>query len=310
MTGVTGPATVPEFADIALEILLKLPTKDVARCRCVSRLWRDVVADPSFNSLHAKAEIERNHVPPDSEVLIVTEIRERGRPDEASFLLVSSSRPMPYRVTIPSSYSLSNICNGLLCFAANQADAPAFVCNPVTGETSTFPKAPPPQLEHIMCHVFALGFSFSTKEHKLFRFSSGYSGISDKMSVDQSVHTLDGSRRGWRQHSYRTQCPLLQTVPPVLVDGKLYLVTTGSTGPEPAPPRNPDGLLEVDVATEAHRMFRLPFGNDEYHTAWDPLVNTFEMRGRLCLAVELLRGWETTVRKLQFWVLSSPPPDQ
>jgi hypothetical protein len=69
-------------------------------------------------------------------------------------------------------------------------------------------------------------------------------------------------------------------------------------------------LLEVDVATEAHRTFRLPFASDEYHSAWDPLVNTFEMRGRLGLAVEILRGWETTVRKLQFWVLSSPPPDQ
>ncbi|KAF7087861.1 hypothetical protein CFC21_091022 [Triticum aestivum] len=33
------------------------------------------------------------------------------------------------------------------------------------------------------------------------------------------------------------------------------------------------------------------------------------MGGRLCLAVDILRGTETTVRKIQFWVLmSSPPP--
>uniref|UniRef100_A0A453MTT0 DUF1618 domain-containing protein n=2 Tax=Aegilops tauschii TaxID=37682 RepID=A0A453MTT0_AEGTS len=64
-----------------------------------------------------------------------------------------------------------------------------------------------------------------------------------------------------------------------------------------------DGLLEVDVATEAGRTHCLPFEADEYHSAWDPLVNTCEMGGRLCLAVDILRGTETTVRKIQFWVL-------
>ncbi|KAM0923523.1 hypothetical protein ACQ4PT_005467 [Festuca glaucescens] len=280
-----------ESADTVLEILVKLPTRDVARCR------RNVVADPSFSSLHAEAEAEVSHVSTSSEALVVTVTRECGRPAEASFFSVSSSRPMPYRVTIPSDYNLSNVCNGLLCFAAGQANSPVFVCNPVTGVTATLPKAPPPVglgipggTSHRNCnHQFALGFSPSTKEHKLFRFSfTLYSGIGMN-NVSQSVYTLDGTTGGvWRQRSYHTECPLLRTLPPVLVGGKLYIVTTGCTETEQL--RNPDGLLEVDVATEAHRTFHLPLPSrdDEYHSSWDPLVNTFGMGGRLCLAVEIL----------------------
>ncbi|EMS67395.1 hypothetical protein TRIUR3_09781 [Triticum urartu] len=89
------------------------------------------------------------------------------------------------------------------------------------------------------------------------------------------------------------------------VQGKLYLVTTGRT--EPYQPRNPDGLLEVDVATEEVRTHRLPFKYNQYHSAWDPPVITFEMSGRLGLVVDILKGEKTCFRKLQFWVLMSYP---
>ncbi|XBI43414.1 hypothetical protein VPH35_108185 [Triticum aestivum] len=276
-----APAPPPESAEMVLEILLKLPTRDVIRCCCVCRLWRSVVANPTFRDLHAA---EANHVsaaPP--EALLVTVTLEPGRPDEASFFRVSfPSKPaaMPHRVTIPSGYSLSN--------------------------------APPPMgfTGGTIYHIFALGFSPSTKEHKLFRFTfSPFSSIHGK-TIDLCVCTLDGAAGGggWRQCSFRSQCPLLHTFTPLLVQGKLYLVTTGKTGPGEL--RNPDGLLEVDVATEACHTHRLPFEADQYHSAWDPLVNASEMGGRLCLAVDILSGTETTARKIQFWVLmSSSPPN-
>uniref|UniRef100_N1QYK4 F-box domain-containing protein n=1 Tax=Aegilops tauschii TaxID=37682 RepID=N1QYK4_AEGTA len=191
-----GPARPPESAEMVREVLLKLPTTDVARCRCVCRLWRGVVAEPTFSSLHAEAEANGNHVFAASEALLVTETREHGRPEEASFSIVSASTPahMPHRITIPSGYSLSNVCNGLVCFTT-------------CGRTSL------------------------------------------------------GQRR------------------------------------------NPDEMLMVDVATEAHRMCRLPIEAEEFHSACDPQVNVFEMSGRLCLAVK-------SGPKFQFWVVSLPPPDQ
>jgi F-box interacting protein len=249
--------------------------------------------------------------------LLVTETCERGRPDEAGFFSISSSRPMPYRVKIPSNYTLSNVCNGLLCFAADRGDSPAFICNPVTGVTAMLPRAPPPVGMTIsggvnnMSHLLALGFSPSTKEHKLFRFSfSGHCYYVGTDNVNQSVYTLDGAGGGggWRQRSYCTQCPLLRTFSPVFVQGKLYLVTTGRTSPNLR--RNPDGLLEVDVATEACRTFRLPPPADEFNPCYDPLVTALEMSGRLCLALEVLGGMQALPRKLQLWVMSSPPPDR
>ncbi|KAI4986225.1 hypothetical protein ZWY2020_018855 [Hordeum vulgare] len=84
-----------------------------------------------------------------------------------------------------------------------------------------------------------------------------------------------------------------------LIDGSLYLVTSGRTSPVPGRRRRkPDRTLAVDVPTEACRTYRLPIGADqEFHPA-------FEMSGRLCLAVRTAR------RKLQFWVKSPSPPNQ
>ncbi|XBI43410.1 hypothetical protein VPH35_108181 [Triticum aestivum] len=302
-----APAPPPESAEMVQEILLKLPTRDVIRCCGVSRLWRCVVADPNFRSLHAEAEA--NHVSAASEALLVSITRESDWPDEASFFNVSSSRPalMPHRVIIPNPYSLSNVCNGLLCFVCHDdSKAPAFICNPVTGETATLPRAP---RRHTMHHHLALAFSPSTKEHKLFSFTFSGPSLILGVNVDQCVYTLDGvaAGGGWRKRSYISECAPLLTLPPVLVQGKLYLVTTGRT--EPGKPRNPDGLLEVDVATEAHRPYHLPFKKDEYHSAWDPQVIAFEMSGQLGLVVEIFGEKKTLVRKLQFWVLVSSGSD-
>ena len=63
-------------------------------------------------------------------------------------------------------------------------------------------------------------------------------------------------------------------------------------------------MLVVDVATEVQRTCLLPVRADAYPQNMDPMVYTFEMSGRLCLAVNLY----DPCCKLQFWVMS--PPDQ
>ncbi|XBI96425.1 hypothetical protein VPH35_032709 [Triticum aestivum] len=277
-----------ESADIIGEILLKLPTRDVIRCRRVSRLWRDVIADPTFRRLHAEAEVT-GHLPVTSEALLVMETCEDCKPDEASFFCVSSSKftPMPRRVVIPSGYSISSVCNGLLCFALDSApEVPAFLCNPLTGETTILPK------------VSSTWLSDDPTEYKLFRFSTLPSKSYDMMNWIQHMVCTIGTCSGWRQGWYSSSFPLLRTSPPVLIDDKLYLLAYGRRSPT----EKLGAILMVDVATEEHHIHPLPVKNNEGYRHYDPQVIAFEMSGRLCLAANVLRPSQ----KLQFWVMSPP----
>ncbi|KAM0846339.1 hypothetical protein ACQ4PT_055731 [Festuca glaucescens] len=150
------------------EILVKLPTADILRCCCVCTLWRSVVRNASFQQLHAA-----RYVGADKDLaLLVSEKCEPGGCAEAGVFDVSSGKMMCSVANAPG-YRLANLCNGFLCFAPRSGDLPAVVCNPVTGQKVELPEAPPlGGLGLGRRRVFALGFSPSTNEYKLFRLSS------------------------------------------------------------------------------------------------------------------------------------------
>ncbi|CAL4933212.1 unnamed protein product [Urochloa decumbens] len=126
--------------EILQDILVRLPAKDVVRSSCVSKLWRCIAGDPSFRKLHGAHHAAALS---ESEALLVLVKREPGRPDEVCVSNLSPGNVM-CRVAIPSKYMLMNVCNGFLCLALHGNDqAPAVVCNPITGETLELPKAPP-----------------------------------------------------------------------------------------------------------------------------------------------------------------------
>ncbi|CAN6305316.1 unnamed protein product [Urochloa humidicola] len=105
--------------EILHDILVRLPAKDVVRSSCgVSKLWRCIVGDPSFRKLHGTHQVT---APSESEALLVSVEREHGRPDEVSVSNLSPGKAM-CNVAIPSGYSLTNICNGFLCFTLHNQD--------------------------------------------------------------------------------------------------------------------------------------------------------------------------------------------
>ncbi|KAM0833569.1 hypothetical protein ACQ4PT_064180 [Festuca glaucescens] len=284
------------------EILLKLPTKDVARWCCVSGLWCSTVRDPSFRGLHAEAShVTAPLLSRDVEALLVSQHQApHGGCAEASVFRVSSSaRPM-CRVANPSGYRLANICNGLLCFAScTDGEAPAVICNPVDGEKLDLPRAPPVEApdQSWRRHHFAFGFSPSTKEYKLFRLSSSTT------NKDSYVHvyTLGDDSARWRQHPHILQhCPMYG-MPPVLIDGKLCMVTNKPHQRDGRPNR----MLVMDVASEMHRTYRLPNHREGDLPPVNVRVNPFELHGRLSVAVNIL-DWDQP--QLQVWLF--PPWDR
>ncbi|KAI4964292.1 hypothetical protein ZWY2020_006740 [Hordeum vulgare] len=263
--------------ELLREILVKLPTRDLARCCCVSRLWRIVVQEPSFRRHHAMAA----HVISGSggaaaETLLVTEIRGLRTRLEAVVLNVSSGKHMCRIADLAGGYVPTNACNGFICLAANKVDWPQYVCNPVTGDKLKIPL--PPEIKGAGLRLYAMGFSASTRQYKLFRLSFGDPKVA-RHYLD--VYTL-GGYGGWRRnpsllpHRARNDC---RSPPPVLIDGKLYVLTQ-----PPEYNQASDKVIVIDVASEAHCICHLP---EEFTGAVIAAMHAFDMSGQLCVAMRL-----------------------
>jgi F-box interacting protein len=179
------------------------------------------------------------------------------------------------------------------------------ICNPLTGENTKLelPKASP-SVEEVNSHRFAMGFSPSCKEYKLFRLSylDSYHSTTSDSFID--VCTLVGDSPRWRRHPHPFQHrPVVADSPPVLIHGKIYVVL--STYPLKFENR-PNMILEIDVATEAHRTHSLPYCEDA--TDDDQWVTAFELRGKLCVAVNT--GAYSYHPKLKFWILEEFQNDE
>ncbi|XBI89780.1 hypothetical protein VPH35_027540 [Triticum aestivum] len=232
------------------EILMKLPTKDVAEH------WRSALGDPSFRKLHAASPAALSAEP---EFLRLSGVPcGLGQSVKTSVFSLSSDKPM-CTIAKPEGHSLADICNGLLCFVDGcDAHAPALVCNPATGETLALPAAPPLN-NNDHAYLFAFGFSPPTNEYKLFHLSSPLCSYSEER-VDVDVYTL------------------------VLIDGKLHVVTKGWNAPMW---QEAVGVLVVDVPAETCRTYPLPDDLGTYRYD-NPLA--FELKGRLCLAAHVLNS--------------------
>jgi hypothetical protein len=139
-------------------------------------------------------------------------------------------------------------------------------------------------------YLFLLGFSPFTGEYKLFRISFRQRG--EGHYVD--VYTLGDSRR-WRKLPLLVPLRQIHGVPPVLVDGKLYVLTGRYQFAG-----KPEGILVVDVASETHCTYSLPV--QYVDPGSDALVDAFELHGWLCLAVNYVLVSPDRPR-VEFWVM-------
>ncbi|KAM0927083.1 hypothetical protein ACQ4PT_003192 [Festuca glaucescens] len=258
------------------EILLRMPTRDAVRSSCPSKHLRGLVKDPSFPNLHAAEHAVPSTSGRGAEALLVTVNSVPGTSLDTSIYSVTSSKHMCRLAgSTAMSHLATNVCNGFILFGpAASGVAPAVMCNPATGETLALPAAPPFQDDDMGRYLFLLGFSPSTGEYKLFRLS--FRETLDDRGNYVDVYTLGDSRCGWRKHPHLVPFRHLYAVPPVLVDGKLYVVTgqiqlTGEA----------EGILVIDVASETRCTYCPP----DVYIMGNALLDGLDLHGQLCLAV-------------------------
>ncbi|KAM0839780.1 hypothetical protein ACQ4PT_060090 [Festuca glaucescens] len=274
------------------EILLKLPTRDVARCRCVCKPWRRLLTDPSFCRIHALAGSGG------AEALLISQARPRGKTMETNVLSVASPKRMCLVVDLAEGYRFASVCNGFIVLASGEKEEPSysaswdpfFVCNPVNGEKIQVPA--PPVLKTAGRHLFAMGFSASSHQYKLFRLPFQESTTGDNYL---DVYTFGGG--GWRRHPdlFRRHGVRWAGLPPVLVDGKIYVLTKQHQHAS-----TPNNILVIDVVSEAYRTYRLMPDYDDT----DAVMDVFELGGKPFVTVHVPIPDDRS--ELHLWVMPTP----
>nr|TKW30876.1 hypothetical protein SEVIR_2G066801v2 [Setaria viridis] len=142
-----GSAVAGLYDDILVEILSRVPVKDLRRSKCVSKPWRDLISDP----------LHRKKLPQTLEGFF-----HGGRRSFGHFTCLTGTGESVPPVDLDPSFSflteklpgverlvLLDSCNGLLLFGCNREDRFGYiVCNPATEECVDVPASscscPPP----------------------------------------------------------------------------------------------------------------------------------------------------------------------
>ncbi|XP_021723719.1 F-box/kelch-repeat protein At3g23880-like [Chenopodium quinoa] len=166
--------------DLGSNILLRLPIKDIIRCRCVCKHWiDDIIHHPNFTSLHTRHLLESNRTNPSGSIILFC-------PRSSRLYSLDYHSPVN-QVTRLSNFPMVNqrligSCHGLLCFQKiNNVDSSLqhYKCrqfslyNPLTGAVNMLPPLfPKNEGTHIMA-----GFGYDSvvnHDYKILCFVYSY----------------------------------------------------------------------------------------------------------------------------------------
>ncbi|XP_073363619.1 F-box protein At5g49610-like [Aegilops tauschii subsp. strangulata] len=290
----TAPGVVGLCDDVLVEILVRLPSKSVLRCRAVCKRWRRITTDGSFLAAHAahaasctrEMIIRPGHVYDPSSLLAVETIRLSldPRPRPIRFLC-NRTHLMWCRVL----YSL----DGLLVLQPQPSRY--IICNPMTRQSASLPPlAPQPCFTACACGFYLHG---SSNEYRLL------------------CHCLQGEAR---EHSYYIlstastlprrlgRAPTPADLPTSWVRYEVPVAHCGilhwfSLHPEAT--RTGKMLVFHTVSETFRLMLRPPERPGDATTSW----SLFELDGELCIAAmqseTSLDIWVLQDYKAESWML-------
>ncbi|KAG7535637.1 F-box domain [Arabidopsis thaliana x Arabidopsis arenosa] len=188
--------------DIIIEILLRLPAKSIATCRCVSKLWGSVICRQDFTELFLTRSLHRPQ--------LLFCCKKNGN----LFFFSSPQLQNPYEnssaislMNFSLSSKISRPVNGLICFKRKETnETVTVICNPSTGQTLNLPK-PMTSIEPISFLVYEP----IEKQYKvLLSYESG----------EHQVLTLGSGELSWRM--IKCSIPHIPGMSEICINGVLY----------------------------------------------------------------------------------------
>ena len=197
------------YDNLMVEILLRVPVKDVRRSKCVSKPWRDLIADPLHRKklpqtlegfFHGSAGGRHSY----GQFTSLSGRGESSPPVDPSFSFLTAKLPGVKRMVLLDS------CNGLLLFGCTREEKFGYiVCHPATEELVTVPASsgscpPPPPLEKSYddtdrgryAHTFLMFDPAASSHFNLVQIWENRS-----MEEVETVHSYSSETRAWSDRS-------------------------------------------------------------------------------------------------------------
>ncbi|GJX20471.1 F-box/kelch-repeat protein-like protein [Tanacetum coccineum] len=146
--------------DVLTNILVWLPAKQLARLRCVSKHFNDLLSQPYFISSHLQHH--RLNQNTNDEILLVF-FEDRFTVHPSSFPNIQLPNFVKLPTNFPSKYSLIGSVNGLICFSSGSSYTVIYIWNPSLSALMTLPPYP----TKISRVNFRFGFDPKTNDYKV-----------------------------------------------------------------------------------------------------------------------------------------------
>ncbi|XP_026442139.1 F-box/kelch-repeat protein At3g23880-like [Papaver somniferum] len=185
--------------EIALEILIRVPSETVLDCKLVCKSWRNLLSiDPSFPPKHLYHLNHPSTAAEDSCKLGFLALIDNNRlyffeyNDDQNHELRKPIERIKRMVTTPIKGSrFIGSCNGLICLVGEEHDIPVRICNPFTKEYVNLPEIRIDGDDLDFC-TFGFGYLPSTNEYKVVAVH-----VFETELIEVHIYTL-GSGNGWR----------------------------------------------------------------------------------------------------------------
>ncbi|KFK31162.1 hypothetical protein AALP_AA6G076700 [Arabis alpina] len=233
--------TIP--MDLIIEILLRLPAKSIAKCRCVSKLWANILRRPDFTKLFLTSSYARPQLliscVKKGELFLFTSSQDQNLNQKSSIDATS------YHMKFPANLStrVYGHVHGLVCLLVSEGmeKAVPMICNPSTRQSFPLPKL---KTTRTWVNSF-FGYDPIDKQYKV--LSLTWPGPRrSRISEKHKVLTLGTKKLSWRM----VDClPHYSADHGICINGVLYYLALV----DGAPPRGYT-IACFDVRSEKYRF--------------------------------------------------------